>query len=231
MATLLEGFTEWEVVPRKNKATQYPTDFVVLRVWGQAVEVRAVLGVHEGVKYVVEDRMVNRAVLTTDAKDESANDKDDKDKDTDASEADAEADPLEYIHKFDRPERFKTRNRFLHSDDHDLGANEGEGGASAWARKLLMPEDPALDKGARKLWEKGFTGVDVKVAVFDTGVSHTHPHFRNIEGVALLFLSFSLFLSISLFYITLAPPQSARSGHALDDKSDHKTLPTTNKSN
>lgn len=34
---------------------------------------------------------------------------------------------------------------------------------------------------AEKLWAKGFTGANVKMAVFDTGVRADHPHFRNIK--------------------------------------------------
>lgn len=34
---------------------------------------------------------------------------------------------------------------------------------------------------AEKLWAKGFTGAEVKMAVFDTGVRADHPHFRNIK--------------------------------------------------
>ena len=34
---------------------------------------------------------------------------------------------------------------------------------------------------ARKLWDFGFTGKGVKVAVFDTGLPDNHPHFRNIK--------------------------------------------------
>lgn len=34
--------------------------------------------------------------------------------------------------------------------------------------------------GVHQLWEKGFTGKGVKVAVFDTGLRQGHPHFKNI---------------------------------------------------
>ena len=34
---------------------------------------------------------------------------------------------------------------------------------------------------ASELWDKGFTGAGIKVAVFDTGVIEGHPHFRNVE--------------------------------------------------
>ena len=31
------------------------------------------------------------------------------------------------------------------------------------------------------LWNRGITGKGIKVAVFDTGLSKEHPHFRNVK--------------------------------------------------
>lgn len=31
------------------------------------------------------------------------------------------------------------------------------------------------------LWGKGFTGTDIRVAIFDTGLPKNHPHFKNVE--------------------------------------------------
>lgn len=33
---------------------------------------------------------------------------------------------------------------------------------------------------AKFMWDRGFTGVGVNVAVFDTGLEKDHPHFRNV---------------------------------------------------
>lgn len=30
------------------------------------------------------------------------------------------------------------------------------------------------------MWNKGFTGKNVNVAVFDTGLEVNHPHFKNV---------------------------------------------------
>ena len=35
--------------------------------------------------------------------------------------------------------------------------------------------------GADVLWKKGYTGAQVKMAIFDTGIRADHPHFRNIK--------------------------------------------------
>jgi len=31
------------------------------------------------------------------------------------------------------------------------------------------------------LWGKGFTGDDIKVAIFDTGLPKNHPHFKKVK--------------------------------------------------
>ena len=33
---------------------------------------------------------------------------------------------------------------------------------------------------AKYMWNKGFTGSEVNVAIFDTGLEDNHPHFRNV---------------------------------------------------
>ena len=30
------------------------------------------------------------------------------------------------------------------------------------------------------MWDQGFTGVGVNVAIFDTGLENNHPHFKNV---------------------------------------------------
>lgn len=66
------------------------------------------------------------------------------------------------------------------------GAPETAGGHPAAAaaaelrRKLLMSTQATEKLGAARLWEKGFHGERVRMAVFDTGVRADHPHFRHI---------------------------------------------------
>ncbi|KAJ6794314.1 subtilisin-like protease SBT6.1 isoform X1 [Iris pallida] len=63
---------------------------------------------------------------------------------------------------------------------------EGEGeirnDSFSWRRKLHMERSQVTSLfGAERLWDKGFTGVKVKMAIFDTGIRANHPHFRNIK--------------------------------------------------
>jgi len=50
-------------------------------------------------------------------------------------------------------------------------------------RKLLraVPRQITSVLQADVLWEMGITGAGVKVAVFDTGLSKTHPHFKRVK--------------------------------------------------
>jgi len=51
------------------------------------------------------------------------------------------------------------------------------------SRRLLrvIPKQITYMLEADALWKMGITGKDVKVAIFDTGLAATHPHFKNIK--------------------------------------------------
>ncbi|EZA58379.1 hypothetical protein DMN91_005650 [Ooceraea biroi] len=51
------------------------------------------------------------------------------------------------------------------------------------SRRLLrvIPKQITYMLEADVLWRMGITGKDVKVAIFDTGLAATHPHFKNIK--------------------------------------------------
>lgn len=36
---------------------------------------------------------------------------------------------------------------------------------------------------AHFLWDRGYTGTGIKVAVFDTGLRANHPHFKNVVEI------------------------------------------------
>lgn len=51
-----------------------------------------------------------------------------------------------------------------------------------WSRHLLAQRSQITSLfGADSLWQKGYTGAKVKMAIFDTGIRSNHPHFRNIK--------------------------------------------------
>uniref|UniRef100_A0A8C0YZV6 Membrane-bound transcription factor site-1 protease n=1 Tax=Canis lupus familiaris TaxID=9615 RepID=A0A8C0YZV6_CANLF len=51
------------------------------------------------------------------------------------------------------------------------------------SRRLLraIPRQVAQTLQADVLWQMGYTGANVRVAVFDTGLSEKHPHFKNVK--------------------------------------------------
>ena len=81
----------------------------------------------------------------------------------------------------------------------DSGATNQEGDIRSWLegrrsltyghsyrytnRRLLkaMPRQITATLQADILWQMGVTGAGVKVAIFDTGLSKTHPHFKKIR--------------------------------------------------
>ncbi len=46
-------------------------------------------------------------------------------------------------------------------------------------RSVVKPVTDELQ--ADILWDLGFTGAGIKVAIFDTGLPKNHPHFRNVK--------------------------------------------------
>lgn len=47
--------------------------------------------------------------------------------------------------------------------------------------KSGQPQHVAASLYADVLWKLGITGKGVKVAIFDTGLTQNHPHFRNVK--------------------------------------------------
>lgn len=70
---------------------------------------------------------------------------------------------------FKNPQRFRTSGAF--TEDLKTGSN----------RKILNDDQITDVLHAEYVWNKGFSGANVKVAIFDTGVSQSHPHFRFID--------------------------------------------------
>lgn len=48
-------------------------------------------------------------------------------------------------------------------------------------RKGVESKHVSVALHAEALWKLGITGKGVKVGIFDTGLTHNHPHFRNVK--------------------------------------------------
>lgn len=74
-----------------------------------------------------------------------------------------------------REQRFVRRSALA----GETGAREVQFSTSRRGRRLLA-RSVAVKMGAEELWNQGYTGAGIKMAVFDTGIAEKHPHFRNI---------------------------------------------------
>lgn len=81
--------------------------------------------------------------------------------------------------------KFINKNEYIRTGRNSLSQNSQFWQATGrhTSRRLLraVPRQITSVLQADALWNMGITGKGVKVAVFDTGLSKTHPHFRKIK--------------------------------------------------
>nr|XP_023028172.1 membrane-bound transcription factor site-1 protease [Leptinotarsa decemlineata] len=136
------GIHKWEILARKNPASDYPSDFdVVLIEDTEKLEGLNMLNDHPAVKRVTPQRMVSRTL------------------------------------KFISPEHVRYGRSSLNSKVQFWQST------GRHTRRLLraIPRQITSVLQADSLWNMGITGKGIKVAIFDTGLSKSHPHFRKIK--------------------------------------------------
>eukprot|EP00741_Cyanophora_paradoxa_P021069 tig00021332_g20337.t1 len=139
------------VIPRKNAAAAFPTDFLLVRLADGADEgelLRRIRAIPE-VRHVVPQRRIVDTLLSL--------------------RTGPGTDPL------GRPP-WRSRK----GTGRPFSFDEEEGLPLRSRRRLLSSQVTSL-LNADQLWGKGFSGKGVKVAIFDTGLKIDHPHFRNIK--------------------------------------------------
>ncbi|GMH16564.1 hypothetical protein Nepgr_018405 [Nepenthes gracilis] len=148
----------WDWIERRNPASNYPTDFGVVSIdkTAKAAIIKEIEQLSM-VKDVSIDISYTRSLLER------------KSKSTES-----------FIDGKKRPGKIFTKMSF-----------KEEGGAYStvtnnltisWRRHLMMQRSQVTSLfGADVLWAKGYTGAQVKMAIFDTGIRANHPHFRNIK--------------------------------------------------
>ncbi|XP_050738001.1 membrane-bound transcription factor site-1 protease-like [Eriocheir sinensis] len=227
----------WEVMPRNNPASDYPSDFDVVQIQ----EVHKNVGLdalkdHPAVKRVTAQRMVIRHLhFVNDTEDESESDIWDGQmfanvsnagdgnvifniSDSDEMTLEAESSlnsmevqsDLEYDNVLPESSDDNTKPESKNGDEPCNGKECSEDetedgtwpasrplrrssltlGTAFWqttgrhsSRRLLraIPRQITTTLQADVLWSMGITGTGVKVAVFDTGLSKSHPHFKRIK--------------------------------------------------
>ena len=82
--------------------------------------------------------------------------------------------------------RWYSSRRLSTKTANTSATTNGGGVGSGSGRRLLRasgggPKQITKVLHAQKLWDLGFTGAGVKVAVFDTGLRKDHPHFKRVK--------------------------------------------------
>ncbi|XP_035678270.1 membrane-bound transcription factor site-1 protease-like isoform X1 [Branchiostoma floridae] len=209
----------WQIVPRNNPASDYPSDFEVVLLRERAQAGRDALEDHPNVKRVTPQRRVRRTLkrieYTTELPDENLEPCADKgtpcwaqtwqssrplkrtslaysrkkvlDPVLHRSKGQARRKiPLRPLPELIKP-KAKTKRTVGKGSKNKVTVKKG---SAFWhstgrhtSRRLLrtVPRQVTHVLQADLLWAMGFAGSGIKVAVFDTGLSENHPHFRNLK--------------------------------------------------
>ncbi|KAK4019943.1 hypothetical protein OUZ56_001941 [Daphnia magna] len=152
IAAALKRFSSgWKIVDRNNLAADYPSDFDLIRIPEQ-IE-------NDGLSALRNHPLIKRVtpqrqVFRT----------------------------LKYTNESYSDESKEFR-RFTGRSSLSLGNTFWHSTGRYSSRRLLraIPRQITSVLQADALWNMGFTGAGVKVAVFDTGLAKSHPHFRKIR--------------------------------------------------
>ncbi|XP_053658171.1 membrane-bound transcription factor site-1 protease [Anopheles marshallii] len=186
---------KWRILPRNNPAQDFPSDFDVLTL-EEAVEYAddglALLRTHPSIKSISPQRMVHRALKYVPLRQSEL---DTNDEVTDQDETEQEIEPPEPELDLDDAETEDfiefIQKRRLTTEDESSGSSAPQPppppppqSPNRHSNRRLLRAIPrqitALLK-ADVLWGMGITGQGVKVAVFDTGLAKSHPHFKRIK--------------------------------------------------
>lgn len=157
VSAALQPFSSWSIVPRPNPGQQYPSDFSLVRLWGEdpsgALEA---LRQHRLIRRVTPQRKLTR--LLTFAGDDPT------------SSRSGQSCVWETEWKSRRPNKASL-------EDAPAGRHWYVG------RRLMraLPRQVTSALQADVLWSMGHTGKGVKVAIFDTGLARSHPHFKKVS--------------------------------------------------
>lgn len=194
---------DYKILPRSNPASGFPSDFEVVQL-EESTEEPSRKGItflleSSAIKSVTPQRMVLRTLkyvpLPKDVENEPLDEPDtDEYNDIDLDEMDSQylADILDNIRSHDDSDsrEFKNFRRGLASKDETPVKNKTEDEALHPAvnarhanRRLLraIPRQVTSTLKANELWKLGITGKGIRVAVFDTGLTKNHPHFKKVK--------------------------------------------------
>ena len=166
------------VLPRDswNPMVSFPSDFDVVSVTGEQVAVAQALEAvtkHRMVKSVTQQKMLTRFLKEVQQGTDGEEDTEiDEHEDEEVDEEEQAVCPECKSSAWTQGRRsLALGSTFWHQEEKRKG------------RKLLrsVPRQITSILQADVLWEMGITGAGVKVAIFDTGLSKTHPHFKRVK--------------------------------------------------
>ncbi|XP_075572012.1 membrane-bound transcription factor site-1 protease isoform X2 [Pelecanus crispus] len=148
----------WRIVPRNNPASDYPSDFEVIQINEKQKAGVLTLEDHPNIKRVTPQRKVFRSLKYL------------------------ESDPTLHCNETRWTQKWQS-SRPLRRASLSLGSGFWHATGRHSSRRLLraIPRQVAQTLQADVLWQMGYTGAGVRVAVFDTGLSEKHPHFKNVK--------------------------------------------------
>ncbi|XP_062501119.1 membrane-bound transcription factor site-1 protease-like [Corticium candelabrum] len=146
----------WRLISRSNPAKDYPSDFSLIQMGNNAEIGRVALEKHRLVKCVTPQRKVTRTLKSREHRPFQVP----------CREGDRQCWSMNW----------KSRRMARHQDP--LPDSE-----SFSMRQLLraVPSQVTSALQAEVLWEMGFSGKGVKVAIFDTGLPKSHKHFKKVK--------------------------------------------------
>ncbi|XP_006152632.1 membrane-bound transcription factor site-1 protease isoform X1 [Tupaia chinensis] len=148
----------WRILPRNNPSSDYPSDFEVIQIKEKQKAGLLTLEGHPNIKRVTPQRKVFRSLKFT------------------------ESDPIVPCNETRWSQKWQS-SRPLRRASLSLGSGFWHATGRHSSRRLLraIPRQVAQTLQADVLWQMGYTGANVRVAVFDTGLSEKHPHFKNVR--------------------------------------------------
>ncbi|XP_052062556.1 membrane-bound transcription factor site-1 protease-like [Mytilus californianus] len=161
------GVLSWKILPRDNPAYDYPSDFDVVKLNDGKKEGLDALENHPVVKRITPHKKVTRSLKYV------------KDPDYPGEDTKAPKD-LNSCNKTDWEQTFTSSRTQRSRRSLSLSATYWHSPARHRSRNLLraVPKQIVSALQAEILWNMGYTGAGVKVAIFDTGLAENHPHFK-----------------------------------------------------
>ncbi|XP_055705790.1 membrane-bound transcription factor site-1 protease isoform X2 [Phlebotomus papatasi] len=161
--------SNWRIVSRSNPASDFPSDFdVIILEEYEPFEGLQLIKNHPSVKSVTPQRMVHRSLKFVPLSAAEI------DEDAAGDYIDAEDVDEELIQELEKATTVTGRS---------LAATNDTNSNRHVNRRLLraIPRQITSLLKADILWGLGVTGRGVRVAIFDTGLAKSHPHFKRIK--------------------------------------------------